>query len=150
MNWNFDEAFSAHHSRLLALTAGKVGDLQVAADVMAAVWAKAWERRSTFDPARGSVGAWLNCIRRSAVVDHYRAKRETLPLAAEPAAPDDDRPDLETAIGKLPEPWAEAVRLIYLEEKTFPEAAKALGLSIGCIHNRTKLGLNRLRRIMAA
>ena len=150
MNWDFDEAFAQHHGRLLATTARKVGDLQTAADIMAAVWAKAWERRSTFDPARGTVGAWLNCIRRSAIADHYRAKRVTLPLVTEPAAPSEDRPDLETAIGKLPGPWSKAVRLIYLEDHTFTSAAKVLGVSTSTAHQRALLGIQRLRRMLLA
>lgn len=151
MNWNFDEAFSAHNSRLLALTARKVGDLQTAADIVATVWAKAWERRASYDPTRGTVGAWLNSIRRSAIADHYRAKRETLPLVAEPAAPAEfDRPDLARALESLPEPWADAVRAVYLEDRSFPAAAEALGVSVSTAHKRTLLGLHRLRRILAA
>lgn len=151
MNWNFDEAFSMHNGRLLAMTVKQLGgDLQTAADLVSTVWQKSWERRETFSPERGSVGAWLNCIRRSAIADYFRAKRETLPLVAEPAAPDDGRPDLETAIGKLPEPWSKTIRLIYLEDRTFTEAAKILGVSVSCVHGRAKHGLHRLQRILAA
>ena len=151
MNWNFDESFAEHNSRLLALTARKVGDLQTAADIVATVWAKAWERRASYDPTRGTVGAWLNCIRRSAIVDHYRATCETLPLVVEPAAPAErDRSDLARALDRLPEPWADAVKAVYLEDRSFPSAAVALGVSVGTAYKRTMLGLQRLRRILAA
>lgn len=149
---DFDATYAEHASRLLAATVKQLdGDLQTAADIMANVWAKAWERRSTFDPARGSVGAWLNCIRRSAIVDHYRTKRETMPLVAEPAAQTPKTFDgVVEAIDKLPEPWAVAIRLVYLDDRSFPSAAEALGVSVGCVHRRAVLGLQRLRTILAA
>ena len=117
-------------------------------------WAKAWQRRSTYDPARGTVGAWLNCICRSAMADYWRTNRITLLTLQESDEPEalteDERPDLAEALGGLPDDLAAAVRAVYLEDRTFADAAKSLGLSIGCVHKRTSLGIKRLRKILAA
>lgn len=70
---DFDMAYSDFHAELLSQTAARCGDLQVAQDVCYETWARAWKRRTTFDPVRGSVRAWLGSICRTALADYYLA-----------------------------------------------------------------------------
>jgi len=143
---DFKEIYAEHHAALLRTTTRRCGDLQTAADVCSEAWAKAWRCRASYDPARGTVGAWLNCICRTTMIDHYgRQCVKLLTLVDEPEAPDDPL-DLAAAIGKLPDPWADAIRAVYLEDRSFSAAAKAMTT----LHYRAQKGLQRLRKILAA
>jgi RNA polymerase sigma-70 factor, ECF subfamily len=150
MNW--DEVYAEHHAALLRRTAARCGNLQAAADIVADVWAKAWQRRESYNPARGSVEAWLNAICRSTIADHYRAQRvKHTALQGEPAAPtESETPDLARAIDALPAHYAAAVRAVYLDDRSFPEAAKAMGCSVGATHKWCVAGVKRLRQMLAA
>ena len=152
---DFDEAHAEHNAALLRMTAARCGDLQAAADIVADVWAKAWQRRATFDPARGSVGAWLYVICRSATAEYYRrvcVKLSALSERDEPtSSPDIGRSsDLAEALDLLPDDWAAAVRAVYLHDRSYPEAAKALNCSVGVTHKRCVAGIKRLKELLAA
>ena len=58
--------------------------------------------------------------------------------------------DLLKNIDALPPYLAAAVRLAYIDDRSFPQTAKALGCSIHIAHKRTLLGVQRLRRRKAA
>lgn len=55
---------------------------------------------------------------------------------------------LTAAIDALPAELRPAVRVVYVEDRTFIDAAKVLGCSVGTAHNRCVRGLKQLRRIM--
>jgi len=154
---DFDAAYAEHHADLLRLTTARCGDVQTAADIVAETWAKAWRRRASYDPARGTAGAWLYRICTRTSQNYFRGKRVklvSLYWSDEPAAPaddlTDDQSDVTNALNKLPEPWADAIRALYLEDRTLPQAAEVLGCSPGTVYNRAKQGLQRLRKILAA
>jgi RNA polymerase sigma-70 factor (ECF subfamily) len=57
-------------------------DRDAAEDLTATVFAKALERLSTFDPARGNFSAWIYGIARNAVIDHHRERSRVSSLDA--------------------------------------------------------------------
>lgn len=77
-----DEAFGALYrdSRedLFAYVAGMLRDRSLAEDVTALAFERAWRKRASFSPERGSHRAWLFGIARNAALDELRkAGRET-------------------------------------------------------------------------
>jgi RNA polymerase sigma-70 factor (ECF subfamily) len=56
---------------------------------------------------------------------------------------------LARALARLPEDQRTAVLLIGLEDMSYAEAAKILGLPIGTVRSRLARGRERLRRLMA-
>jgi DNA-directed RNA polymerase specialized sigma24 family protein len=59
-------------------------------------------------------------------------------------------PELAVAIDALPAHWAAAVRAVYLEDRSFTEAAKVLGCSVGSAFNWARDGMKQLRRVLLA
>lgn len=149
---NFDEAYNLHSAELLRYAESRCHDLQAAADIVAETYAKAWKYRANYDAAKGTVKTWLYCICKRVMIDHYRAQPVTLTLQDhdEPAAPAPSNADLEHAIDALPEDQGAAIRAVYYDGRTFPEAAELLGCAVGTVHNRCVAGLKQLRRILAA
>jgi RNA polymerase sigma factor (sigma-70 family) len=100
--------------------------------------------------------AWLLTILRNQFIDSYRQKRRRgLHLmwddVPEPSAPD-SAPDSSTAIrdifaglDTLPEEQKSVVLLVGVEDLSYDEAARVLGLPVGTVMSRLSRGREKLR-----
>jgi RNA polymerase sigma-70 factor (ECF subfamily) len=99
---------------------------------------------------------WLFRIARNAVTDHYRTRKETVPVpedlvAAEP--PDDAEAEaLQAAfrrmIHSLPSPYREAILLTEVEGLTQKELAARLGISLSGAKSRVQRGRQQLKEML--
>src|SRR5258708_25709541 len=62
-------------SRVFRTATNLVGDRGLAADVAQRAFVRAWRHAATYDPERGSVGAWLLRITRNLAIDALRRRR---------------------------------------------------------------------------
>lgn len=106
------------------------------------------------------LSAWVHRIARRAIADHYRARsrarRRLAPLDPELAAPppatagDEDRPAevvaalLPLFLGRLPEPYREALAWTELDGLTQAEAAARAGISLPGMKSRVQRGRRML------
>ncbi len=83
----YDRHASAVHSAASRLTA----DRQIAEEVVQETFLVLWNRAELFDPATGSLAAWLHTIARNRTVDRLRAgsRRPRLVSAALTGGPDE-------------------------------------------------------------
>lgn len=107
----------------------------------------------------GEVKAWLLTIMRNQYIDHYRqTKRRGTHLALhdvdEPPA-DVAAPDSSTAIrtilaglDTLPEDQKAVVLLVGVEDLSYEQAARVLGLPLGTVMSRLSRGRNKLREYL--
>jgi RNA polymerase sigma factor (sigma-70 family) len=107
--------------------------------------------------ATGSLRAWLFAIMHNTFLSGVRERpspaRETAEEAPEMAEPPHQLARLEvrdvlTALGRLPEPQRAAISLIALEDFSYAEAARTLGVPLGTLMSRLARGREALRRIM--
>src|SRR3984957_18353845 len=101
--------------RLCWITFGIVGDSGSAEDLAQVALERAWRNGVMFDPARGSLDAWITTIARNAALDWLRMKRavpiDPSDLCAKPTSgscdPDDwsgnedIRAEIQSALGSL-------------------------------------------------
>jgi len=123
-----------------------LSSLDDADDLVQDALARAWTKRASFDPARGSARSWLLAI----VADHARRRwiRRAKPveLAPTPAPePDPARLDLRRAIAALPERQRTTVFLHYYLDLPVSETAAVLG----CAEGTVKSTLHDARRALA-
>lgn len=140
--------------RLLRFVRRRVDDDATAEDLVHDVIARAWRSRDTLaEPSQFQ--AWLFRITRNAVVDHYRARRLTVPLPLDLAEDVDDPGTtvrralaacLHPYIDTLPEDYRRALVLSELDGLTQRETAARLGLSLSGAKSRVQ----RARRMLAA
>jgi RNA polymerase sigma-70 factor (ECF subfamily) len=140
------EGFTAwmkpHLSVLRVLADRQVGPA-AGADVVQEALLRAWRRRETFDPDRGTVRAWLVAI----LLDRARRYRlrslRLVPQVATEAveAPSADRIDVERAVARLPRRQREVITLYYLADLTVAEVAAVLRISESSV--KTHLGAAR-------
>jgi RNA polymerase sigma-70 factor (ECF subfamily) len=85
----YDRHVDAVHAAALRL----LGDRQAAEDVVQETFLSLWNRAERFDPAIGSLAAWLFTIARNRAVDRLRAAGRRPTLVSLPAVDASDTPD---------------------------------------------------------
>ncbi|TPQ21189.1 RNA polymerase sigma factor [Streptomyces sporangiiformans] len=129
-----------------------------AADLLAGLWLQAYATRHGFDPARGSVRAWLFGVARNALFAHWRlvaAARPGTPRASGDDAPweaVDDRlvtaavaPRLRELLAQLPADERELLLPVAWEQLTPSEAADVAGIPAATARTRLHHTRNRMR-----
>lgn len=140
----------------------KVGSTVDAEDLTAQVFMKAWEAIENYEWREHPFSAWLFRIARNLVVDHHRARRETVSLE-EPgergplwiedvtAKPESVLNDIFTveqlraAIRQLTDEQQEVIVLRFLEGYSTAEVAVIMGKREGAIRGLQFRGLSALR-----
>ena len=118
-------------------------------DVVQDALVRAWRRRSTFDPDRGSPQAWLLAI----VADRSRRHRvrsappsaALVDVAEGPRADSDRRVDVERAMRRLARRQRLAVELHYFVGLPIAECAAVMGCSDGTVKSTLSDARRRLR-----
>ena len=73
--------FDGHVDKVYGFVFYRVGnDSQAASDVTQATFERALERLGDFDPARGSMAAWLRVTSRNLIRDHLKHSKRNVPL----------------------------------------------------------------------
>ena len=138
--------------RLRRYARALVGDRAAADDLVQDTLERAWAK---FHLYRGGTDlrAWLFTVMHNVHVNRIRALRPTdvladdMPETAQRAAQGDSLMvrDLDRALARLPEEQREVLLLIALEDMSYDEAARALGIPIGTVMSRLSRARERLR-----
>ena len=148
-----------------------VGDRPLAEELLQEVFFRAWQQGGAFRETRGSFVTWLLSITHNMAIDEVR-KRRRRPQKADSEEPEtvlaamaDTRAgsDVEdevwlgalrltiaAALDGLPAAQREAIELAYFQGLTQREIAERLGEPLGTIKTRMRLGIQKLRLILAA
>jgi RNA polymerase sigma-70 factor (ECF subfamily) len=153
----FEALYRATAADLYAYVASLVRERALAEDVTALAFERAYRRRRTYDPRRGSERAWLFGIARNAALDELRRRRRTAALLADPAEPGfedavaDDaeaaarRATVLTALAALDARDRELVAMKFFAGLDNGEIARVLGISESNAGTRVHRALTRLR-----
>lgn len=114
--------------------------------------ARAWERRATFDAARGSPEAWMFGLVRNVAREQYRdrRRREALRerLRREEPTGADDQIAVHDAITRLAPAEQEVLFLRYWERLSHDEIARQLGITSAACRQRVRRAMVRLGRLL--
>lgn len=158
------ELMRRHRSPVVAFARRLVGDHARAEEVSQDVFVRLWEKWDRYDPAVGTVRAFLLAITHGRTLDVVRSdlarSRREEREARRPSVPDPE-PDtvvvatataatLRDALLELPEPERRAVELAYLGGHSYRAVAAMLGEPEGTVKSRIRSGLARLRHALAA
>jgi RNA polymerase sigma-70 factor (ECF subfamily) len=156
------------HSRystfLLALARRKLGDQAEAEDLVQDVLMQVWNQAERYRRDRGTVRAWVSTILSSRAIDRLRRRQRrarTLSMDVESGADPLEREAtggfgrldasmvLEAALKDLPVEQRRALELSYLGGLSHSEVAESLESPLGTVKTRIRLGMKRLRQILA-
>ena len=96
----FARLYDAYIERVYRFVHYRVGERQLAEDLSADTFLKAWEHLDRYEERGLPFGAWLFRIARNTVIDHYRTRKEQVQLddvAYE--LEDPEAPDVVEAVG---------------------------------------------------
>jgi RNA polymerase sigma factor (sigma-70 family) len=142
------DAWVSPHLPLMARVAARLAPAADVDDVVQEALSRAWRRRSTYDPGRGTAAAWLAAI---VAGEARRARGRTRPSYELVDAPVEDSRrdlDLERAVASLPTRQREAVDLHYFAGLTVAETAAAMGCAEGTVKSTLSDARGRLRTLL--
>ncbi len=145
-----------------------VGDRQLAEELLQEVFFRAWQQGGAFRAGRGSFVTWLLSITHNMAIDEVR-KRQRRPQKADNEESEETLGAMaDTGVGVEDEVWLgalretvagalrqllpkqrEAIELAYYQGLTQREIAEQLGVPLGTIKTRMRLGIQKLREALA-
>lgn len=159
----FEVFYERHAGPAYSLAHRIVGDAKLAEDVTQDAFLSIWRSESGYDAARGSVRAWTLGIVRHRAIDTIRREtaRRVPPLdlrsgellegessdarTEEEAIDRDTARRLRGAVRQLPEEQARVIELAYYGGFSQGEIAEMLGVPLGTVKGRARLGLEKMR-----
>ena len=151
---NAEHVYSQYRSQLLAFIQQRVGDRDLAQDVLHDVFVKIVGRQDCLkEPAK--ITAWLYQVTRNAIIDRLRSSRPHEELPHEIAA-EDQEPTTETRlagflrpmIAALPQIYRDAVILSDLDGVPLKQIAEREGLTVSAVKSRVQRGRRRLETLL--
>jgi RNA polymerase sigma factor (sigma-70 family) len=149
-------AILAELPRLRRYARAMVGDRDAADDLVQDTLERAWSRFAQWR-AGSDLRAWLFSIMHNLRVDQLRRPglstiaMDDEDFAVPIRATQSDQlevGDLESALAQLPEEQRAVLLLVALEEMSYEEVARTLGIPLGTVMSRLSRGRERLRLIL--
>jgi RNA polymerase sigma-70 factor (ECF subfamily) len=162
----FAVLYDRHGGAAYSLAHRIVGDRVIAEDVTQEAFISVWRSGARFDAGRGSVRSWTLGIVRNRAIDALRRASGPAPkldldddgvLEGQPATEltDSEAIRRETsrrvrgALSELPAEQSEVIGLAYFGGFTHAEIATMLGMPLGTVKGRMRLGLEKVRLTLA-
>ena len=137
-----------------------LGDAGRAEEVVQDVLTSLWRKPERFDPGRGPFRSWLLTVTRNRAIDILRGRGRhqhqevEIPAEIEATGADSDpwqivaqgleRNALREALGSIPREQREAIELTYFGGYSQSAVAERLGIPLGTVKGRQRLGLEKL------
>lgn len=153
----FEALYRTSRDDVYAYVAGLLRDAAAAEDVTAHAFERAYRKRASFNPDRGSRRAWLFGIARNAALDELRRRKRTAELATDPEDLDAPGPADEAEVAVRREALREAMRSLDGRERELialkffaglsnAEIAEVIGVSESNAGTRLHRTIQKLRR----
>jgi RNA polymerase sigma-70 factor (ECF subfamily) len=162
----FGVFYDRHGGVAYSLAYRIVGERGAAEDVVQEAFISIWRSGARYDRSRGSVRSWMLGIVRNRGIDFLRSKAGRAPkLDFDDEAVLEHRPaeeltdmealrretaqELRGALGVLPGEQSKVIELAYFGGFSHSEIAAMLGVPLGTVKGRMRLGLEKIRGQLA-
>jgi len=162
----FEVFYDRHGGAAYSLAHRIVGNPALAEDVTQEAFLSIWRSEAGFDRTRGSVRAWALGIVRNRAIDALRREASrgprldyddeaVLERRAAPERTEEEALRRETArslrgvLEELPTDQSKVIELAYYGGFTHSEIAEMLGMPLGTVKGRMRLGLEKIRTRLA-
>ena len=162
----FEVFYERHGAPAYSLAHRIVGEPQLAEDVTQEAFLSIWRSKAGYDAARGSVRSWSLGIVRNRAIDALRRAATPAPRLDRDdddvleAQRTEELTDAEAirretarrvrgALGALPREQSRVIELAYFGGFSHSEIAEMLGIALGTVKGRMRLGLEKVRASLA-
>ncbi len=161
----FSRLYDESSPRIYGLVLRIVSDPQVAEEVTMDVYTQVWKQAKNYNSERGTPMGWLITLARTRSIDRIRSGRlerasvtqmdDALPVASDDLTPEEQsagrerRAIVQKALGCLSAEQREALLLAYFGGYSQSEISEQLGLPLGTVKTRMRLGMMKLRDLLA-
>ena len=162
-----EELYNRYNRPVFSMAYGILKDYALAEDLTQEAFAALWTRAGRFDESRGVFRHWFLHLAHNRVLDELRRRRRIALVTADAdpddpalglAAPEDTAAKAMTnvlfqeasaVLRTLPDEQRAALAMAYIEGATQQEIAQRVGVPLGTVKTRLRLGLEKLRQAMA-
>lgn len=162
----FEVFYDRHGGAAYSLAYRIVGERAAAEDVTQEAFISIWRSGARFDRTRGSVRSWMLSIVRNRAIDQLRSSAGKAPkltfdddaileqrpseeLTEEEAMRHETADEVRGAIGTLPGEQSKVIELAYFGGFSQSEISRMLGVPLGTVKGRMRLGLEKIRGELA-
>jgi RNA polymerase sigma-70 factor, ECF subfamily len=162
----FEVFYDRHGGVAYSLAYRIVGEKAAAEDVTQEAFISIWRSGARFDRARGSVRSWMLSIVRNRAIDALRSRagkapkltfdddeileqRPSAELTEEEAMRNETASEIRGALGELPGEQSKVIELAYFGGFSQSEISRMLGVPLGTVKGRMRLGLEKIRGELA-
>lgn len=162
----FEVFYDRHGGVAYSLAYRIVGERGAAEDVTQEAFISIWRSGARYDAARGSVRTWMLGIVRNRAIDFLRSKAGRAPkldfdddsilehrpaegLTDTEALRRETAEEVRGALDELPGEQAKVIQLAYFGGFSHSEIAGMLGVPLGTVKGRMRLGLEKIRGELA-
>ncbi len=162
----FEVFYDRHGGVAFSLAYRIVGERGAAEDVVQEAFISIWRSGARYDAARGSVRSWMLGIVRNRGIDFLRSKAGRAPkldfdddsvlehrpakeLTETEALRRETAREMRGALGELPGDQSKVIELAYFGGFSHSEIAAMLGVPLGTVKGRMRLGLEKIRGQLA-
>jgi RNA polymerase sigma-70 factor (ECF subfamily) len=156
----FDLVVPEYKDRVFRLAYSILRDRAAAEDAAQETFVRVWKALPGFD-GRAALGTWIYAITRNTCLMELRRRRPTVSFddpdsteaqhaaasIATGPADDPERDNLLRLVESLPRSQQEAVRLFYLEDRSYETVAEQLGMPLGTVKNLLHRARKRLMEL---
>lgn len=161
----FGKLYDQSSPQVYGLILHMVEHTHTAEEVMLDVFTQVWKQAHTYDQQRGTVAGWLMTLARTRAIDRIRAGRadrarlapmeEAEWLPSDQATPEaqsaegEQRRIVQQALETLSAEQRQPILMAYFGGYSQSEIAAHLGIPLGTIKTRMRLGMIKLRDLLA-
>ena len=165
--WAVEPLYERYNRVLYSLAYRMVADHQVAEDLLQEAFLSVWRHATSYSPQSGTVRSWLITILHNRTIDYLRAVRRraglkevtweeveqdehiAFPDVWEEAWRSVQSGQIREALMNIPSEQRMVIDLAYFQGWTHSEIAEGYKIPLGTVKARMRLGLSRLRGLLA-
>jgi RNA polymerase sigma-70 factor (ECF subfamily) len=158
------ELYERYRARALAIALRVTNNRAMAEEIVQESFLSIWRHAGTYNPLLGAVRPWIFAIVQNAAIDSLRHARDhsrQMPLEEAWMSPSRtdvfldayanvQRAQIWACLRQLPDEQRAAIERVYYSGESFVEISREMGIPIGTVKSRVRLGMTKLRRMLAA
>jgi RNA polymerase sigma-70 factor, ECF subfamily len=151
----FATLYDRHSRAAFSLAYRMMGEHQASEDLAQEAFLKVWRSAGSYRAERGSVRTWILSIVHNRGIDQIRRRTQEKVEASAPRSQPSEafaetwrnsqRDQVREALNTLPSEQLKILELAYFSGYTHMEISDLLGLPLGTVKGRMRLGLKKIR-----